>query len=113
MYIAKLIKHKGENRIAVYFENKTELIARFKKLKGAKWSATLRVWHLPDSEESRQKFKLKIRENTKPENQLSAEVQLQKEKFVQWLRSKRYSESTIKTYSDAIRVFLHFFQTRR
>lgn len=91
MYRARLIKHKGENRIAVYFENKAELIAGFKKLKGAKWSATLRVWHLPDTEESRQKFKLEIGENTTSENQLSTEVHLQKEKIdkpvtLHWLR---------------------------
>lgn len=58
MYNAKLITHKGENRIAVYFENKAELIARFKKLKGCKWSASLKVWHLPDNTENRIKFKL-------------------------------------------------------
>lgn len=29
--------------------------------------------------------------------------------FVDWLGSKRYSKNTVKTYADAIRVFLQFF----
>ena len=31
------------------------------------------------------------------------------ESFTWWLRSKRYSENTIKTYTEALRVFLQFF----
>lgn len=42
--------------LAVYFERTAELIARFKKLKGAKWSNTLKTWHLPDSAEYRKRF---------------------------------------------------------
>lgn len=106
MYTAKLIKHKGENRIAITFEKKAELIERFKKLQGAKWSATLKTWHLPDTEGYRQKFKLPAKK------QLSTEAQQETEKFVQWLRSKRYSENTIKAYTDAIRIFLLFFSEK-
>ena len=58
MYKAKLIEHKGKQRIAVYFANKPDLIERFKKLGGAQWSATLKCWHLPDTIENREKFKL-------------------------------------------------------
>ncbi len=106
IYKAKLIQHKGESRIAVSFEKKQELIDRFKKLKGAKWSATFKVWHLPDTAAYRQKFKIPA------EKQLPTEVRQQIEKFIQWLRSKRYSESTIKTYTEAIRVFLRFFDEK-
>ena len=35
---AKLIKHKGQERIAVYFEKNEEWIARIKKQDGARWS---------------------------------------------------------------------------
>jgi integrase/recombinase XerD len=30
--------------------------------------------------------------------------------FKKWLRSKRYSENTLKTYSDAIKTFLYYFK---
>lgn len=106
MYTAKLITYKGKSRIAVTFEKSHELINRFKKLDGAKWSATLKMWHLPDTEAYRQKFKLPAKW------QLRTEVQQRTEKFVLWLRSKRYSESTIKTYSEAIRIFLQFFSEK-
>lgn len=103
MYSAQFITHKGKKRIAVLFENNQELIRRFKQIKGALWSSTLKTWHLPDTEEYRRQFKLSTKK------QLPVEVQQQIEKFVQWLRSKRYSESTIKTYTEAIRIFLLFF----
>ncbi|GMV54027.1 MAG: Integrase [Chlorobi bacterium OLB6] len=106
MVTTKFIIHKGQKRIAVSFEKKAELIERFKKLDGAQWSATLKTWHLPDTEAYRRKFKMN------PEKYLSVEVQHQIAKFVKWLRSKRYSENTIKTYSEAIRVFLRFYSKK-
>lgn len=106
MYTAKLITHKKQKRIAVLFEKKAELIGRFKKLDGAKWSASLKAWHLPDTKEYRQKFMLP------PEKHLSVEAQQQIARFSQWLQSKRYSESTIKTYTEAIRILLQFFSEK-
>lgn len=110
MYTTKLIIHRGQNRIAVIFEKKPELIERFKQLKGARWSATLRAWHLPDTEEYRKKFE--IDNFYKKEKILSTEAKQQTEKFVQWLRSKRYSESTIKTYREALNVFFCFYSKK-
>jgi integrase/recombinase XerD len=43
MYAARLIIHKTENRIAVSFDKKAELINRFKKLAGARWSSSLKI----------------------------------------------------------------------
>src|SRR5690606_22133627 len=105
MYDARIIQHKGSARIAVDFENKPELIQRFKKLPGAKWSASLKVWHLPDTRKYRQQFKLKAA----PEDDF---IKQHIEKFIHWLRSKRYSENTIKTYGDALRIFLSFFRSK-
>src|SRR5690554_2724428 len=75
MYTAKIIKHRGQKRIAVVFEKKQELIERFKKLDGAQWSNTRKVWHLPDTDKYRQQFKLP------PKQQLSGEAQQQIEKY--------------------------------
>ncbi|HNQ28346.1 MAG TPA: site-specific integrase [Aquaticitalea sp.] len=106
MYTAKIITHRGQKRIAVSFERKSELIARFKKLDGAKWSNTLKTWHLPYTEVYIRKF------NLISDRPISAEGKQQIERFVNWLRSKRYSESTVKTYTQAIWVFLRFFCTK-
>ena len=105
---AKIITHKGSKRIAVYFEKNAELIARIKLVEGSRWSQTLRVWHLPDTEENRIRFKLMPLSHSIP----SSEGIEQIEKFKQWLRSKRYSESTITTYSEALKSFLVFYRDK-
>ena len=125
---AKLIQHKNENRIAVYFENTPTLNTRIKKLSDAKWSNTLKAWHLPDTIENRKRFKLlentaKSRTAAIPPSkgvrgmlnegiQLSITATEKIERFKQWMRSKRYSESTINTYSEALKVFLNFYKEK-
>ncbi|RYJ50915.1 integrase [Flavobacterium petrolei] len=107
-WTAKPIKHKGENRIAVYFEKNEDLIARIKQIEGARWSQQKTVWHLPDTIENRERFKIEPLKNSLP----SPEGIIQIEKFKQWLRSKRYSESTISTYSEALKSFLLFYREK-
>lgn len=105
---SKLIKHKETARIAVVFEKNTELIARIKTVDGSRWSQSLRVWHIPDTDENRIRFKIPLQQQTVP----SEEGILQIEKFKQWLLSKRYSPSTIKTYSEALKSFLIFYREK-
>ena len=105
---AKQIKHNSVDRIAVYFENSKELISRIKTIEGAQWSQQNKVWHLPDTEENRKRFKIAPSSN----NLLSEQGIAQIEKFKHWLRSKRYSESTLKTYSEALKSFLIFCNTK-
>lgn len=109
MYTAKPIIHKGKKRISVQFENTTELINRFRKLEGARWSSSLKTWHLPDTREYRELFKLEQASNL----YLSIENQTYLKQFITWLRSKRYSENTIKTYSETIRVFMLFHNEKK
>ncbi len=103
---ATLITHKGHKRIAVYFEKNAALIARIKKLEGARWSYTLNAWHVPDTDEYRLQFKLEERYIQHPEHTLKIEA------FTQWLISKRYAASTIKTYIEALTSFLRFFNQK-
>ena len=105
---AKIITHRGSKRIAVYFEKNAEWIARIKQVEGSRWSQSLGVWHLPDTEENRIRFKLTPHSHRIP----STEGIEQIEKFKQWLRSKRYSESTITTYSEALKSFLVFYRDK-
>ena len=103
---AKIIKHKGETRIAVLFEKNTTLIDRIKQVEGSKWSQSLQLWHLSDTPDNRIRFKIPIARI------LSEEKRAQITKFSQWLLSKRYSSSTVKTYSEALRSFLLFFDEK-
>lgn len=105
---AKIITYKKEKRIAVYFEKNADFIARIKKLEGARWSASLVAWHLPDTEENRERFHLTPHSHSVP----SAEGIAQIEKFKQWMRSKRYSDSTINTYSEALKSLLIFYREK-
>ena len=105
---SKLIKHNGIVRIAVVFEKKTELIARIKTVDGSRWSQSLGVWHLPDTDENRIRYKIPLPFQIVP----SEEGILQIEKFKQWMRSRRYSESTITTYTEALKSFLVFYREK-
>jgi integrase/recombinase XerD len=43
---------------------------------------------------------------------LTDEAKQKTEKYIQWLRSKRYSESTIKTYSESLKSFLKYYNDK-
>jgi integrase/recombinase XerD len=102
---AKIVKYRHESRIAVYFEKQRDLIQRIKKLEDARWSYTLGAWHLPNTEENRKRFKLE-------EAILRTDKQAKIEQFSRWLKSKRYSDNTIKTYTDALKTFLLFYNIK-
>lgn len=105
-WTAKLVTHHAKPRIAVYFEKNAEWIARIKKLEDARWSQTLKAWHVPDNEENRKRFKLEL-------PIVLSEIHLQKiEQFKRWLSSKRYSPNTIKTYSEALHTFLKYYHDK-
>jgi integrase/recombinase XerD len=102
---AKIVYYRNEQRIAVCFEKRKDLIERIKKLPDARWSYTLGAWHLPFSEENLKRFKL---ENAV----LRADKMLKAEYFSRWLKSKRYSDNTIKTYTEALKSFLLFYNSK-
>ncbi|MDF3079168.1 MAG: tyrosine-type recombinase/integrase [Sphingobacteriaceae bacterium] len=103
---AEAIVHKKQKRIAVWFKKDPALIARIKKLDGALWSATLNAWHLPDNELNRKRFKLQ-----QPVI-LAADKVAQITLFEQYLITKRYSPNTVKTYCEALRSFLLFYNSK-
>lgn len=132
MYTAKLITHKTQQRIAVYFANKPDLIERFRKLADARWSATLKCWHLPDTDENRKLFKLadekkqaadseKSNHSLHPKsaetklyyNQLTLTHKKALEKYVDLLRLENYSAKTIIVYKNWFIIFLRCFPDKK
>ncbi len=105
---AKTLLHKGTPRIAVYFEKNTTLITRIKTFEDARWSASNCYWHLPDTEANRLHFKLPLTHTLIP----NAEGMASMETFKRYLLSKRYSANTINTYSEALKSFLTFCNTK-
>jgi integrase/recombinase XerD len=108
-FTAELIEHRNKKRIAVWYDHEQELIERFKKLPDAKWSKTLQVWHLPDTAENRARFKIEPK-SLIPHIALDKIEQI--EKFKRYLSTKRYSENTIKTYTEALKTFLLFYNDK-
>jgi integrase/recombinase XerD len=105
---AQLIKLRGESRIAIYFEKNPDWTARIKQQEGSRWSQTFGVWHLPDTIENRMKFQIVEIPTKLPSTEGIAQI----DKFKHWLLSRRYSDSTIKTYTEALKSFLTFYNEK-
>jgi integrase/recombinase XerD len=119
--------HKGKEVVVLRFANIPELNRLVKELKGRMWSNTLQAWWVPYSRESlvaiKEKFNHKallqadkLKQNLALHKKVKArqchEDEIIREKLTQfenWLQSKRYSVSTIKTYKEALKFFLRFF----
>lgn len=101
-----IIKLGNESRIAVKFEKNPDLIARFKKIEGAKWSSSSGVWHLPDTPAYRERFGMS--QAIILDEVHKGRIQV----FEEWLRSRRYSENTVKVYTDALKSFLLFCNSK-
>lgn len=100
---ATLLEHRGQKRIAVWFEKDEAAVSRIKELKDARWSRTLKAWHVPATEENMIRFRLT------QEAERSQRTARCVSDFIRYLRTKRYSENTIKTYSEALNSFLVYF----
>lgn len=104
---AKIIKHKGENRIAVYFEKNAEWIAQIKQIEGSRWSQSLQAWHLPDTEENRNRFKIVLSEGKSALSQIQDDNLLVLQRFIEQIQLMGYSNSTLKTYRNEFGHFLN------
>lgn len=96
--------HNGQNVIFIQFEKDYKLIQVVKEIEGSYWSQQKKSWYVFDTEKNRLLFNLELESNHLP----SKEGIFHLQKFKNHLQSKRYSENTIRTYSDALRSFLVF-----
>ena len=123
------IVHKRQARITVQFRYNRLLIDHIKKLDGYRWSTSRKVWHFPDDpgmvEKIADHFKgiAKINDKTQhlpPVNRkglirtrhLSEKTQMLLDGFVKYLRGKRYSKSTVHTYTTFIADFLDYLKDK-
>lgn len=132
----KRANYKNENRLLLEFAYNKDLIVLIKQLPDAKWSNSLKAWHIADTKENFNAvfllFKgkawlnyddLKTRKPSEIKNikklnpskdlgELSKDANDKIEKYKKWMLSKRYSDSTIGTYTDALRTFLRFYNQK-
>lgn len=112
-----IIEHDNCSRIAVRFDYDKQRNSRMQKVPGAKWSKTLQCWHIPDTAENRRKCRLTETVTSmpvKPEVIVEQSVQtskaalvnissnnaMQLQGFLEQLKLKAYSPSTIRTYRN-------------
>lgn len=55
---AERVIHKGESRIALRYSYDTETDSIVRRFPGARWSMTMKCWHLPDNQSTREKMVL-------------------------------------------------------
>lgn len=125
--------HRKVNQIAIGFVYDADIKSHIQKLDGVRWSQTHKTFYMADTADNKRRLYLHLRAKNwfvdysaikavlpvpvlnnvlSPRTGLAPlkDVALLKvESYIAWLRSKRYSESTVKTYSEALRVFLRFY----
>jgi integrase/recombinase XerD len=106
-WTATLIRRRGVHYIAVSIPRDPILIERIKQFEGYRWDAKEQVWLLPDQPWNRERFGI-----AKEELLSTWHVEGIK-KFERHLRTLRYSENTLKSYSDALKVFLKFHNAKK
>lgn len=111
--------------VLLRFSFDQELIALVKMLPFARWSTQLKVWAIPYSDGVISQllpvfqgkawldysgFKtIKVPQSALVElPNLNAATQSEIEKFQDWMRNRRYSESTIKNYVQSLSLFIRF-----
>lgn len=132
--------HRNLPVLSIRFERDPQIEGALKKLDGMKWSQTMRCWYIKNRPENfRAALKIlrlyghvdfsSVINKVKPatEGWLAPAVKEKKavqhepltevhsalvDKFTQYLRSKRYSSNTTKTYTDALRTFLRFYSNK-
>lgn len=107
------VLHEGRQRLALKFPYSKEDNERVKQLTGSRWSSTMRCWHVEDNVYYRELFGLEAEEKTytpQSEHDVAEGAYEKITEFTRWMRSRNYSENTVKTYTDALRVFLKYYR---
>lgn len=124
------IKHRGELVLLLQFPYDVELGSRVRKIKNVRWSKSLKAWCVNYSadmlievksilgafatiESKALEAKLeKEKSLLAAKKELREETLKQIENFRFWMLSKRYSDSTIGTYIEALKSFLKFYDQK-
>ena len=120
--ILKPLKHRGGNHIALFFDYNLKLINHVKKFKGIRWSATNKCWyvndvqgvmdnllkHLLDVAKIENKTAYQFSEEWRKNQELVILLENEINRFNKFLKGRRYSESTVGTYTSFVAAFLRF-----
>jgi len=123
--------HRGNNQIFLKFDYNAHLIALVKTIPGTKWSASLKSWYINNTAEHLDillsVFKGKAQINyqnlfiepskstkrpPKKKRNLNEPNRLLLNNFYTYLKGKRYSESTVTSYSQLVADFIDHYNDR-
>lgn len=128
--------HNKRVKVFMKFDYDVKIIELTKTISGVKWSHTHKAWYLgyhPDVmtqinrtfvpkgiqlnlvntlDDVERPMPVEIKKPVDALPHLKTEAQEKIKQFKNWLQSKRYSESTIDTYSDSIQIFLRYFSDK-
>ena len=114
-WIAEPVEHDGQKRITLRFSKRPDWDTLVRTLVGSRWSSRLRAWHIADTRANRDWCGINsIAQYYTPKSSddYPKHATDKIESFVRWMRSKRYSENTIKTYCDALKTFLKYYSAK-
>ncbi len=134
--------HNEKEVVQIIFDRNEEVHQLLRSATQMRWSKTMSSWYLPFSKTITQDLfrllkdkayldyqEIKLNSTAAISNSISqvqqpvtlthkelqdpkSEVIEKLQEFKNWLRSKRYSESTISTYTDAIRTFFRYYSNK-
>jgi site-specific recombinase XerD len=114
----QLIEYRGKSRILVQFAHNTAWNQRIKQVADARWSSSLKGWHIPDNEENRKKCGIAPATALSVQQQkvqassirLSANNKEQLLLYLEQLALKKYSKSTLQTYRNEFMQLLQLLK---
>lgn len=134
--------HNEKEVVQILFIKNDEVTQLLRCTTEMRWSKTMNCWHLPfyktitqdlfgllknkvyldyselktnivsEKEPLRKPTTQQVTKPTEELQNLSEEVVKKMEEFKYWLLSKRYSQSTIDTYTDCLKTFLRFYASK-
>lgn len=117
-----IIRSKQGGHIRVQFPYHAKLIAQVKEIEGARWSPGFKGWLFAPEEDKLRQITERLSTCTTVHSE-EAEMAMQqlvaaknaaqhyaqeRRRFLDWMRSKRYSDNTVRVYTDALDSFLRF-----
>ncbi len=115
-----LLKHRNAVWITLIFPYHESLIQRVKAINGATWSVTHRVWLLPAGLAQLTTIRQQLEhfasldyrevegilEQKDAAARARATYATERQRFLDWMKGRRYSENTVRVYTDALNSFL-------
>lgn len=121
------MKHRGKQVLGLFFAFNLDLIQEAKKLESVRWSQTKKCWYIPYSTEALPivaahfsgKANIVVKSNgNKNKVSISKKSRISESgkqlvaDYSKYLYGKRYSESTVRTYSSFLQDFIIYLKNK-